>query len=461
MSKCNETFWLENIKNLFCSVQIVPTTNMSLEQQMNALTRFTIFIFLILLLVNYKYDLIFLFFALIIIIILYYLQRSRMSNIQENFQMNRKKYTKIFSENPTFSAPLNKVEDRSDFICQPMKTVKTRNDNIEVNETLTENPLPRKGSNLKDVWFQAPMFSGAWRNNLTVPTGINAFKNEFFSDSGYIPTGECPKLYRDPCSQSQSANNDLFSSNEPKLNAIKENFEMPKYEKHNEKKEGVYDDPENLYFLNSMGFNKDQLKVNLPENLNMGEKARGKEFSGFNKNLFTNNLQENIFTKNQLISPISSNIGITYTQPHFNEKVVKSGNDMTFIGSAFGELSEKVKARNPDVIERFNVFDPRFSGYSNNDRYYIDPVTGQPRFFYDDINAHTKNTYVTRNNLDHTNIGTSMSHMNTMNGLSVRKYAHEQYLNDSLNFRTGLQQRLMRKNNHVMWQKRMYPKYTT
>ena len=76
------------------------------------------------------------------------------------------------------------------------------------------------------------------------------------------------------CSQSQSANNDLFSSNEPKLTTVKENFEMPKYEKHNEKKEGVYDDPKNLYFLNSMGFNKDQLKVNLPENLNIHRAGR-------------------------------------------------------------------------------------------------------------------------------------------------------------------------------------------
>ena len=34
-----------------------------------------------------------------------------------------------------------------------------------------------------------------------------------------------------------------------------------------------------------------------------------------------------------------------------------------------------------------NVYDPRFTGYGTSYRAYNEPVTGQTRFYYDDVNA--------------------------------------------------------------------------
>ena len=76
-------FWLENMKYLFCSAQIVPLSNMSLEDQMNSLTRMVLVMFIVFFLINWKCDIIFLIISLIFIIILYYIKKGM---IKENFQ---------------------------------------------------------------------------------------------------------------------------------------------------------------------------------------------------------------------------------------------------------------------------------------------------------------------------------------------------------------------------------------
>ena len=48
MPVCKNKFWLENYSDLFCEIDIIPLTNMSLALQLNALTRL---IFLITLLI--------------------------------------------------------------------------------------------------------------------------------------------------------------------------------------------------------------------------------------------------------------------------------------------------------------------------------------------------------------------------------------------------------------------------
>ena len=41
-----------------------------------------------------------------------------------------------------------------------------------------------------------------------------------------------------------------------------------------------------------------------------------------------------------------------------------------------------------------NVYDPRFTGYGTSYRTYIEPMTGQPRFYYDDVDAIRKYNYI-------------------------------------------------------------------
>ena len=109
---------------------------------------------------------------------------------------------------------------------------------------------------------------------------------------------------------------------------------------------------------------------------------------------------------------------------------------------------------------KFNVYDPRFSGYGTQYRSYVDPLTGQPRFFYDDINAIKLNTYVTRNNVDFTNYGPGMSEYGEMDGAVMRRKVTDTFTYNTIARRTDLQEKLMRKNNMVAWQNKLFPKYT-
>jgi len=68
----HQTFWLENPKYLFSDVRVLPKNDMTLEGQMNCLTRLVILVFLILFLVGYKQSVLFLILSIIFIIILYY-----------------------------------------------------------------------------------------------------------------------------------------------------------------------------------------------------------------------------------------------------------------------------------------------------------------------------------------------------------------------------------------------------
>ena len=39
MPVCKNKFWLENYSDLFCEIDIIPLTHMSLARQLNALSR--------------------------------------------------------------------------------------------------------------------------------------------------------------------------------------------------------------------------------------------------------------------------------------------------------------------------------------------------------------------------------------------------------------------------------------
>ena len=70
-------FWLENPFSLFSNMEkIVPLKSMCLSDQMNSLTRITIFIALILFLVKPTSSIIFLIVSLLFIIIVYYIQKK-------------------------------------------------------------------------------------------------------------------------------------------------------------------------------------------------------------------------------------------------------------------------------------------------------------------------------------------------------------------------------------------------
>jgi hypothetical protein len=81
----SDEFWLENPCNLFSSVNILPKTYLSFEEQCNAVTRMILVIYIAMVLAKFKYSLIFLINSIFFIIIFYYLQKNTMS-ITEGYE---------------------------------------------------------------------------------------------------------------------------------------------------------------------------------------------------------------------------------------------------------------------------------------------------------------------------------------------------------------------------------------
>jgi hypothetical protein len=186
--------------------------------------------------------------------------------------------------------------------------------------------------------------------------------------------------------------------------------------------------------------------------------------SQYNKNLFTQIVTPDNYSFNQVNEPINSNIGISFTQQFEPVTCKRDDKGLTYtlhdprIIEPVSEIPQQQVKPNYD-----NVYDPRFYGYGTSYRSYLEPVTGQTRFMYEDVNAIRMPNYVTRSKIDHLPYADHYgpmeagSEMGNVHNPHIRYLAQDSFLRDSLQFRDDLQQRLMRKVNAEGWQKRMYP----
>ena len=110
-----------------------------------------------------------------------------------------------------------------------------------------------------------------------------------------------------------------------------------------------------------------------------------------------------------------------------------------------------------------NVYDPRFYGYGTSYRAYIEPVTEQPRFMYDDVNAIRMPNYIVRSNIDHIKNADSYGTLEESNKngienfLDLRKRVEKEWVDNSITFRNDMMERLMRKRNNELIQSRSMP----
>ena len=67
-------------------------------------------------------------------------------------------------------------------------------------------------------------------------------------------------------------------------------------------------------------------------------------------------------------------------------------------------------------------------------------MTGQPRFYYDDISVHRQNNFLTRNKLDFTSFAPTNNSTQHYNNLEIRQMAQNDFTNSSIDHRTDLHQ---------------------
>jgi hypothetical protein len=185
-------------------------------------------------------------------------------------------------------------------------------------------------------------------------------------------------------------------------------------------------------------------------------------------NLITHTLQPGVFQKSHIAQPIQSNIGISFNQEWGPTEVHETNNTIKYtthdpsVKIPTRHMNDRQNVRQNVRQDNSNIYDPRFTGYGTSYRSYVDRLTGRPKYFYDDVDSITMPNYITRSNIDvFPWAGTyGPDTIQNVKGDEYRQLANRAFTESSLTFRTELQERLMRKRNAELWQRRIAPMTT-
>jgi len=215
----------------------------------------------------------------------------------------------------------------------------------------------------------------------------------------------------------------------------------------------------------SCGYNPDQVyKSGLPSNYPAGNCEQDPLLKQYNENLFTQTVSPGVYTRSQINEPINSNIGISFQQQFEPVTCHNDERGLHYLQHDPRIIEPAVARPKPvDQATYDNVYDPRFYGYGTSYRSYNEPVTGQTRFMYDDINSIRMPNYITRSKIDHLPYADKYgpmeeeSEFGNVHNPHIRYLAQDSWMRDSMEFRNDLTERRMRKINAEAWQKRQSP----
>lgn len=322
-------------------------------------------------------------------------------------------------------------------------------------QMLSKNNRLQGGQNPKTLippMVTRPAYDIEWRkNSMIVPNVINSETNEAISKSGFMPVpgGDVTFSMIQPRRERTIAEKKLQSDIEN--SEVIENFNLD-YGSAN------WDDR----VLAANGYDAEQFKSNkYPANVPRGYCGRDPALQSHNESLFTTSIQPGVYYTNQVAEPINSNIGISFQQQFLPRTYNKDNGNLSIVDHDpnFAPPADEI-IEYPEEPKPENVYDPRFNGYGTSYRNYVDPMTGQPRFPYDDINAIRMPNYLVRSKID-THVFSDTYGPMQNSGLSlndIRQKAQDVYLEDTTNFRDDMMSRLMRKRNAELWQIKQFPR---
>ena len=500
MNKCSNKIWIENIGDLFCEFKLLPIGNMNLEAKINSITRLVIFLFILFLLIfDIKWSLFFLLISLLIIIIFYYIIKDKKMNPNKMNSKENYRYPPNFSGGKNGYAAKhpgiiekNPITKTKDLLLERPTDFRFCNDQVDfefddtkymsINQQLVGQGNPK--TLIPPVIVPPSHDLTYWKaNNLVTHSHINEQSQYDVYQSGYQVSNCCDdQLYDPSCPTYDNYNNKLIrypvpEDMQPSYNYKKNNYENNKvFVKENIKEnfevknnlkniEPVFEiKPNESGQVNvSCGYNPEQLfNAALPTNFPSGNCQKNRNFKNYNENLFTQTIQPGVYTNNQIDEPINSNIGISFTQ-QFEPLTVQSKNgDIMYTQHDPRIFENNVIEPIEQTVNESNVYDPRFSGYGSSYRAYTDDLLGQTRFLYDDVDAVRMPNYISRNKIDFLPYADTYGPMKGEDGLEytnrIKEMAQNSWTENSLNFRTGLQESLLRKRNSEMWQNRYMPK---
>lgn len=199
---------------------------------------------------------------------------------------------------------------------------------------------------------------------------------------------------------------------------------------------------------------------------------------------------EDQYSSNTTSQPINSNLGISYAPsfpPRVLDQVQLGGTsnvplfhrvDPQFIrdhnisANRLGELPRRTdwSAKYSDLeaasndVNMENITDPRFNGYGDKYRSFVDVNAGNVQYYYTDIDNVYRNPMFdsTRSRVDFINytnpMGAVIPEYSRKVGVSdIRSQVENQFASDTEYFRQDIMEKQMRKRNSEMWQLRAAP----
>ena len=510
-----EQIWFKDYRQLL-SDQIIPIPDTTINSQLNCLSRLFMIIFIIIFIFNTKYALAFGVISIVFIIIIYLVKKKDM---KENYVEYKVSPDILSSNNKPIDIRSFAKKEKSGVIEIPMTDfIPFANDTIDVDPlskkfvSLNQSLAGGANPNTKIQPVIVPKLADLdyWKqNNLVTLSTINSQgAQEDMYLSGYAvdtccgvlngclteksklkrtptmvegyanyPNRECPIRVPKPVVEipriprvveSYENTGYAYPDKECPIRVPKPVVEIPRipYVEKYENKEDYYVKPNQPGWINtSCGYNPRQLiESGVPSNLPVGNCQQSASLKRFNENLFTSTVTPGVYMRTQVNEPINSNIGISFTQQFEPVGVEESEK-----GILYTQYDPRLTEEEPVVNNRIqepnydNVYDPRFYGYGTSYRTYYEPVTGQTRFMYDDINAIRMPNYITRNKIDHLSCGDTYgpmkpgSEFGNVDTSNIRDMANASWLANSLQFRNDMTEKLMRKTNAESWQKRAMP----
>lgn len=195
---------------------------------------------------------------------------------------------------------------------------------------------------------------------------------------------------------------------------------------------------------------KDPRKINIREPNRLRQEEPVRETGGVYNLPTYEHVSSDLYTKSESFTPINSSLGISYA-PQL-PSVSRTNN--VYTRSNDKQVEEMYREYNPSYE---NVYDPRLTGYGDARRCYVDKMTGQPRYMYDDVDAVTAPPYISRNKIDHLPIGESIGYNNNIDPTQLRQAVQQEWFNQTDSHRSDLMESLMRKRNEELIQLRIAP----
>lgn len=489
-----EMTWLDDWREFFNPNNLVPDIHQDIPEQFNCLTRIIIFIILIMYFYygfnKYVWTLIVVLTVIIIMYISFYKRKYYCGMKRENFE------PQLVQDSKSCRTPITECSYQEPIILYDSKNttepilISGMNSNpspIDVrqahtwcypdlvlgketasaNQKLTGNQSNPKTQAIPVIPPAMYAYDNWVPNDFVVPWKINDQRRQELYQNGYMTWDkEIPR---------EKVDYELFNKYSCTPNKeIKEDFAFPSYSMSD------YNLPPDKTFLNANysnqlqdmtmdtadGYYPDNARYNYPVNIPPTSCMKTPQMSEYNKNLYSIPLQPNVYTRSQVNQPDASmyNMGISFTQPHLPyECQMDDRGNMIIDEYDPNQYPSEYLLRGRDEfgkddIPRHEIYDPRLTGYGTSYRSYNDPLTGQPRFYYDDIDAHTQNNFITRNKIDFTNFAPRVGvYGEDVPYEDVRTLADQTFHNNVMKQRTELQYRLMAKNSHREWQQRMAP----